>query len=178
MFFLPCLLFNQQIPTCHGGRSIKDGFAPPLSPAFYLQSRQRGILPPSSPARHFNPARTNREIKKLRHDERGSRRSAGCGQVMCRLQVFNQHRATCSFTSWNMMRLSVAGRWDRRGETCWVQHLLFILLIQPLLSFHLSCGPKGESTNKKRALHSIWVVLQFTDQTKLQSLLYSTLLFI
>lgn len=80
--FLLCLLpcFDQLIPVCHGGRSRKDGFAPPLSTTvFHLQNTQQH----PSPAQHFNPGRTNREIKKMkmRHDERGSQRLAGCGQV-------------------------------------------------------------------------------------------------
>lgn len=50
------------------------------SPQLFIYS---SIPPCSSPARLFNPAGTNREIKKLkmRSDESGSQRAAGYGQV-------------------------------------------------------------------------------------------------
>lgn len=53
------------------------------SPELFIYRTGTSILPSSSPAQHFNPARMTREIKKLRlrHDERGSQQSAGCGQV-------------------------------------------------------------------------------------------------
>lgn len=87
---------------------------------------------PHPPAQHFNPARTNREIKKLklRHDERRvtavRRMWAGEeGRQTCRVEVFNQHRPTSL----------LPGTWccflQRGGETggkSRVQHLLFILL--------------------------------------------------
>lgn len=54
-----------------------------FSPQLFIYRADSSILPPSPPAQHFNPARTNKEIKnpKMRHDERGSLWSAGCGQV-------------------------------------------------------------------------------------------------
>lgn len=53
------------------------------SAQLFIYRTVSSILLSPSPAQYFNPARMNREIKKqkMRHDERGSQRSAGCGQV-------------------------------------------------------------------------------------------------
>lgn len=45
----PCS--DQLIPVCHGGRSIKDGFASSTHHSFFIYRRDRSILPSSSPPR-------------------------------------------------------------------------------------------------------------------------------
>ncbi|KAI3355689.1 hypothetical protein L3Q82_004282 [Scortum barcoo] len=104
------------IPAGHSRRSTKDGFAPPLLSGSSFTGQTAASPPSPSPARHFNPAGTNREIKrpKMRRDERGSRRSAGCGQVR-RSRVKGSRAGwrfliSLLFTSWNMMLFSAEGR--------------------------------------------------------------------
>lgn len=148
--------FDQLILACHGGRGPYKMDLLVHSPQLFIYS----ILPSSSPAQHFNPPRTNREIKKqrMRHDERGSQWSAECGQVKRRealrtvvsrrggwrflisegpLLHFLEHDAVFHGGKVRLVR--------EKKNMLWVQHLLFILLLQPLVCLSLSCVLKGKT---------------------------------
>lgn len=135
----------------------------------FICRTDRSILPSSSPAQHFNPAGTNREIKKLkmRHDERGSQQSAGCGQVKRReeLRTTEGRRAgwwflistgpLLHFLEHDAVFCWVKVRLPGEKKTLWVQHLLFILLIQPLICLHLSYVLKGKTHPRALELMSV-----------------------
>ncbi len=152
------------------------------SPQLFIYRADSSIPPSPSPAQHFNPARTNREIKKLkmRHDERGSQRTAGCRQVK-RQEVLGRRagwrffiRHSHFFTSWNMMLFSMEERWDEWGKkkttecnTCCLS-FLFSHLWVPIFPVFL----KG---NIHEGSHLIYVLSlqvirsqQFTLQAKIQ----------
>lgn len=126
------------------------------SAQLFIYRTVSSILLSPSPAQYFNPARMNREIKKqkMRHDERGSQRSAGCGQVKrwCVLRTVEGRH-----TGWRFLisagpllhflepdtvfcggQMRLGGKKQNKKKTL-LEHLLFILFIQPLIYFHLYC---------------------------------------